>query len=197
MERIDMKRVGPVLLGISLSAFALHGQTAAQQGSSLGRAATELIGANQQAPRLTVIEVPNLPGCPVLMHAGHLADGSMIKTDSAHPRGIGQWLSLSLQSFDNKQIAKATLTVHGMTPKGHITQTVADGGPADATQTFHVTFVSGANQAALADLWVPGMSAVERIDLESVGYGDGSVWKVADSSFCQVRPDPFMLITSR
>jgi hypothetical protein len=184
-----MKRMGAALLAISLSAVTLPAQNAGVESSH----------SNQQPVTLTSAATLPLPfACPVLMHAGHLADGSMVRTGTAHPSGIGQWLSLSLTSLENRQIAKATLTVHGLTPKAHVTQTLsARGGPDDSSQTFHLAFSSSSHQPALATLWVPGVSAVERIDIESVDYADGSIWKLSDGQSCQVKPDPYMLITSR
>jgi hypothetical protein len=192
-----MKPAGSVMVAILLSAGALHGQTAVQQGTGFGVAGMESMGAKQQSGHLTEIQGPHLFGCPVFMHAGHLADGSMVKT-GGHPTGIGQRLSLSATSLNGKEVARATVTVHGVTPKGHVTQALAGGGgPAEATQTLHVTFSSETGQPALASLWVPGMSAVERIDLLEVDYSDGSVWKIGDEQGCHVEPDMKMLITSR
>lgn len=142
--------------------------------------------------------LPILSACPVSLRAGHLADGSFVKTDGAHPKGIGQWLSLSLSVPDRKSIVRATLVVRGLTPRAHVSQALSADGPSPhAVRTFHVSFSPGPNQSSLADLWVSGMSAVERIDLLNVDYGDGSTWKVADGQSCRVEPDMKMLITSR
>jgi hypothetical protein len=144
------------------------------------------------------------------MQARHLADGSLVKTGGAHPKGIGQWLSLSFTgtSGDKKQIVKAKLVVHGVRPNGHVTQALSlANGPDNIVRTLTVPFSTDRNQDgranllvhqnARANLWVPGMSAVDRIDLGSLDYGDGSTWTVADGQSCYVVPDPKMLITSR
>lgn len=142
------------------------------------------------------------------MQATHLADGGLVKTDTAHPRGIGQWLSLALTDSDGKQIVKATLKVHGVKPNGHVTYAISGANGSDnITQTITVPFPfkpnrnapanSWVHQEARANLWVPGMSAVDRIDLESLDYNDGSTWNVANRQSCSVVPDPKMLITSR
>ena len=132
------------------------------------------------------------------MYAGHLADGAMVKADNAHPKGIGQWLSLSFVSLDQKEIAGARLQVEGIRPNGHATQAFSGGiSPYQAVQTLDVAFSAGPNHAALANIWVPGMSAVNRIELISMDYGDGSNWKIGSGASCHVAPDPMMLITSR
>jgi hypothetical protein len=193
-----MKPMGTVLFAILLSASALPAQSPVQQGgASLG--SVESTSPNQQAPHITMIEIPALPNqCPVSMHAGHLADGSLVETGNAHPKGIGQWLSLSLAAGEAKPIANATLVIHGLTPQAHVSQALsANGTSAHTVRTFHVSFSPGPNRSSLANLWVPGMSAVERIDLLSVSYSDGSTWNVADGQSCRVEPDMKMLITSR
>jgi len=184
-------------LVLSLSALAAVAQNTARQPGPSIIFSTIAPRAPGQLPAhtMTMNAVAFPSGCPVSLHAGHLADGSMVRTDGAHPRGLGQWLSLSLTSPDQKQIANATLTVWGMTPKSRLS--LASGsGAADAEQTFHVPFTQG-QKSAVARLWVPGMSAVQRIDVQSVEYSDGSMWRVASNANCQVSPDPFMLVTSR
>ncbi len=134
------------------------------------------------------------------MEATHLADGSLVKTDIAHPRGIGQWLSLSItgSSDDKKRIVKAKFVVHGVRPNGHVTQALSSAnGPDNFVRTLTVPFSTDRNQDGHANLWVPGMSTVDRIDLALLDYGDGSTWKVADGQSCYVEPDPKMLVTSR
>lgn len=136
--------------------------------------------------------------CPVSMYAGHIADGVFVKAGIAHPRGIGQWLSLSFLSLDGKEIAKARLGVDGIRPNGHTMQALSGGTlPFESVQTVAVTFSVGPNRTAVANFWVPGMSAVERIELNSLDYRDGSEWKAAEGQSCRVIPDPKMLIAGR
>jgi hypothetical protein len=148
---------------------------------------------------LVAVPPPALNGCPVSMRAQHLSDGSLVKTGKApHPAGIGQRLHLTFTNPDPKQIASASVMIHGMTPKGRVMQAAsAQGGSSDATQSLSVTFSAGPDRSATANLWVPGMTAVQSIELESMMYSDGSTWKPADGIACHVTPDPLMLITSR
>jgi hypothetical protein len=195
-----MKLGYAVLLMVSLSACTVAAQDPQQKGpaTSYGIAGMEGMG-QQNSHMITVLhaEKEYLDGCPVSLHAGHLADGSMVQTNGGHPKGIGQWLSLSLTS-NEKQVATATVTIRGMTPKPRMSQAVtADNGMSDAVRTFHVEFEAGPQKSAVANLWVPGMSAVERIELQSMEYSDGSTWKLAEGASCHVAPDPFMLVTKR
>ena len=197
-----MKKLIAALFAVCFSGVGLAQQT--KQQPEFGVAC--MTGPGQQG-----CPVPDTPRtCPVSMEAKHLADGSLVQTSSAHPKGIGQWLSLSLNNAasDEKQIATATFVVHGVKPTGHVTQALSlANGPDTATQTVTVPVWvkphqaapanSWAGQEAHANLWVPGMSAVDRIQLQALAYTDGSSWKAADGQACSVIPDPKMLITSR
>ena len=195
-EEIAMRLDGAIMVAILLGGTALAGQTAVPPPE----AASTITGFTVENGHVKpfAVSVPAF-ACPVVVHAGHLADGSMVKTDGVHPRGTGQWLSLSLTNSNQKEIQSATLSVRGVIPKGHVTDAGDSKGAAlgDAVGTFHLRFVPGPNETSVANLWAPGMSAVERIDLLAVIYSDGSTWRVAAGRSCHVAPDPFMLITSR
>ncbi len=195
-----MKTGFVVVITLMLGAATLSAQGAGQtSGHVIQFHDSTPAGAGHQTNAVAIVQPREAnDGCPVTMRADHLADGSMVKTNNAHPKGMGQWLNLSLTSRDAKQIAKATVTVNGLTPIGRMTQAQSKGaGSPDATQTLDVSFVAGPDQTAIARIWVPGMSAVERIDLKSMVYSDGSVWKIAEGQACRVRPDPLMLISGR
>ena len=148
---------------------------------------------------VVTVATPAVNSCPVSMRAQHLSDGSMVKAgEAAHPAGIGQRLHLTLRNQGSRQIAGATLTIHGTTPKAHaILLASAQGGPSDTTQNMSVSFSRGPDGSVSADLWIPGMSAVQSIELDSLEYSDGSTWKLADGNACRIAPDPFMLISER
>jgi hypothetical protein len=195
-----MKCAFLALLAVAMSSVLLSAQGTSQQS---GKTATfgvgGMLGLDQQLAQPTVLNaISSSSMCPVSLHAGHLSDGNMVRTGTAHPKGIGQWLSLSLTGPDEKQVARARLTVQGLTPKGHVSQTRSVGTASlNAEQTFNVAFSSGPQSVAIANLWVPDMSAVERIDVQSIQYSDGSTWKLADGQTCQVKPDLFMLVASQ
>jgi hypothetical protein len=135
----------------------------------------------------------------VSIEAKHLADGSTVRTSGVHPVGVGQWLSLTLISVagEKRQVVKATLMVHGIKPSGHVTETLSGAnGPDNIVKALTVPFRTDEQQNALANLWVPGVSAVDRIDLVSLDYSDGSTW-IAGAQNCHVVPDPKMLIVNR
>lgn len=135
-------------------------------------------------------------GCPVSLKAQHKADGSMVKTGNAHPQGIGQWLHLTLADPQGKKAIEALITVHGFTDKARVTETGSGNSP-DARRTLTVPFTTAAGQSAEANLWVPEMTAVQTIELDSVTFDDGAMWSFAGSTSCRITPDLFMLIAGK
>lgn len=155
-------------------------------------------GTGQAGVVTTVAVLSRMPvGCPVSLRAQHLADGSLLQAGNSHPRGIGQRLHLTLADHRSSQIVTAKVTIHGMSNKGRITQAAASDGSSDAVSTLNVQFSAASPGSVAGDVRVPGMTAVERIDLDSVAYADGSVWSFAGQQACHVTPDPLMLIAGR
>jgi len=132
-----------------------------------------------------------VPNCPVVLNVSHLADGSMIRANRAHPGGIGQWLHIVVMT---PTVSTATLLVRGYSDKGRITQTSGNGGP-DAERTVTVTFAGKPNGQAIGNVWAPGLTAVDSIYLVSLTYVGGTNWSSPNQSACQVTPDPLMLIS--
>ena len=126
-----MKLVCLVSLVLLLSA----GTLAAQQGNRMTEerglpgfraALTGSRPARVPKTKTTVCQAQD-PHCPIAMRAQHVADGEMVKTGSAQPRGIGQWLRLTLIAPDSRRIVKATLTIRGLSPKGRAMQALRNG----------------------------------------------------------------------
>ena len=153
--------------------------------------------ANQN--QTVIIQLPPQTGpCPISMRAQHAADGDILEVNSNHPKGIGQSLHLTVTSSDSRRIASATVTVRGLVPKGRVTQTLASQDDAfDAEKTMDIRFSAGPGKGASADIWVPGLSAVKSIDMQSVTFTDGSTWKLPAEKTCRTFPDPVMLISGR
>jgi len=204
-KRSSMKHAAVVFSLVLLCAgpmIAQSGGYAIPQTNSNGTAGMETVsaqGPNQLTHTIAANRPADSDSCPVFMHAEHRADGSMVKTaHGANPKGIGQRLFLSLTSKDERQIVNATLIVHGLTPEPHVTRTLSAGrGPSEAVRTLAVLFSPGPQKTSVADIWVLGMSAVERIDLQSAVLSDGLTWRTSGDLSCRVKPDPFMLITNR
>jgi hypothetical protein len=170
---------------------------AAQQGAG-GRNTMSLgtVGntpKNFTAPSTITIYAQQMPtNCPAMLSARHLSDGSVILTSRSHPKGIGQWLHIALNTH---QGAIATLAVHGFSNKGRMTEASLGSSP-DAVRNVTVYLAPAQDQAG-GSVWAPELTAVTSIDLVSLKYDDGSSWSAQDGHTCRVTPDPMMLITAR
>ncbi len=131
--------------------------------------------------------------CPAVLSAQHLSDGSVILTSRSHPKGIGQWLHITLNVH---QGAIATLAVHGFSNKGRMTETSLGSSP-DAVRTVTVYLAPAQNIQVSGNIWAPDLTAVASIDLVSLNYDDGTSWSAPSGRTCRVTPDPMMLISGR
>lgn len=183
-------------LAVSLCLFFTSITLAAQNAAPHPKV-FRLTPGNAAPLRMTLAPFSAVQGCPVSLRAQHLADGSMMQVNGGHSAGVGQWLHLMLDDHGSGTIAKMTVTIHGMSNKGRITQADLNGGSPDAQRTMTVQFAASASSPVVSDVWVPGMTAVQRIDLDSVVYADGETENFTAQQACHVRPDPLMLIAGR
>ncbi len=198
-----MKLMCPVLFALLLSAGTLAAQSwnTIEQGRSVDcLSSMPLQGTPQQgsAQTKTVCQPQAFIGCPIRMRAQHMADGEMVKTGKARPQGIGQWLRLTLIAPDSRRIVKATLTIRGLSPKGRSVEALRNGDDSsDAVSQQTASFTAGPDRHGLGNLWVPGMTAVQVIEIISVTYADGSTWKHTGDMTCRVTPEGFMPVDGR
>lgn len=144
---------------------------------------------------------PVQPTCPVL-RAQQRAAGSLQQAGENRPKGLAQRLHISLADPQARQIVSAHIRVHGLSGKARTAQALSNSVEADSARNLEVRFsaaqsIAGQAKAAEADLWVPAMTAVLKIDLNSVTYADGSTRTFSAHDNCRVVPDPTMLISTR
>jgi hypothetical protein len=190
-----MKSAAAFPLALVLGAIAAFAQTA----GSYGVAGMEGIGNPPQTQTL-IIQLPPLNNaCPVSVQARQAASWNRMEVGNDHPKGPVQRLHLTLINPKSKQITRATVTVHGLTPKTRATFTpmAIDNAPSDAAKTLDVAFADGTGKEVSADLWVPGLSATNSIELTAVTYSDGSTWKLTDGRTCRTPIDGLMLVGAR
>jgi hypothetical protein len=186
-------------LAVLLSCTLVAGSTTlAAQSANMSSSSIEKFGPNQTVTVATVA-VPSAAaadGCPVSLRAQQGMGGDM-RTISSRPAGIAQLLHLTISNRDSKRITGASVTVRGLTSKGRMVRTVSAGGSTEAAKTLDVGFSDGSGKESVADLWAPGLTSVQFIDVHSVTYADGSTWKLASGATCHIRPDWVMLVSSR
>jgi len=203
VRRLIMKRAAAFSYALLFGSLASSGQAVSQyhpQALDPNQNQTVVVqspGASQT--RTFIVQSPALTGaCPVSLRAQQAAGGGTLAVDNARPKGPAQRLHLILTNPDSRQVTGATVTVRGLTAKGRITQTLATpDDSSDAARTLTVRFSAGPGNAVSADLWAPGLTAVQMVELNSVTYADGSTWKLADSSVCRTVPDKLMPIGNR
>lgn len=186
---------------VSAALIVSAGMLAAQSANRVGSAVIPPHDTAAQHPAAQVNALNQSPvhaNCPIAMRAEHVADGEMVETGNAHPRGIGQWLRLTLTGPDSRRISTATLTIRGLSPKGRAMDTLKSEDDSFAVVTRQIAqLTAGPDGHDLANLWLPGMTAVQTIEISAVNYADGSTWKHYGDMTCRVTPDGFMRVAGR
>jgi hypothetical protein len=143
---------------------------------------------------------PEAAGCPVRLRAKQGAGGETLAVRNGRPKGAAQLLHLFVTNPDSRQIVGANVVVSGLAAKGRFVQTLSLSNQADASdamRSLDVSFSAEPGKDVSTDLWVPGMTAVQAIELRTITYADGSTWKLASGNTCRTVPDGTMLIGSR
>jgi len=171
----------------------------------LGSVASGAQAPGQPPSETTVFRTqPPATACPVSLHAQHGATGGMFQADKGRPKGLAQLLHLTLTSPDSTQIVLARVRVRGLSGKAHSAQALSglgNSGPgnsihddADVVRTLAVQFSQASGNTATGDLWVPGVTAVLTIDLNSATFGDGTTRTFSSQDACRIAPDHLMLV---
>ena len=179
-----------VLLVISLPLAAQNGVQNQPQNQ---------VGA--KAP--TFLDLGTTPGigCPIGMAADQGVWDHTIRVHQGQrdklAQPFGQRIILTLNDAHSAAIVAATVNVRGLTARNHMMQTAGNvNSNGEASRTLSVTFAANEKGRATGDLYIPGFTAVNSIELLQVSYGDGRVWRSGADNVCRVKPDPMMLIAN-
>jgi hypothetical protein len=140
-------------------------------------------------------------GCPIGMAADQGVWDHTIRVHQGQrdklAQPFGQRIILTLSDAHSATIVAATVNVRGLTARNHMVQTAGDGkSNGEALRTLSVTFAANGKGRATGDLYIPGFTAVNSIELLQVSYNDGRVWRIGAGNVCRVKPDPMMLIAN-
>ncbi len=197
--------------GASL-AFLLGSVSTHAQSAPYGKATVEgIYGSSSHHafafnPNSVVFEANAVSACPISLRAQHGTDGGMRKVDRNPPEGVGQGLHLTLTSpyssiKDSRQIVAARLRVRGPSGKGQLMGRLTLTDPAqssmDYTRNVTVRLQQGADNVAIGDVRVAGLTAVLQVELSSVTFDDGSIQQFTAADGCRFTPDHLMLIAGR
>jgi hypothetical protein len=158
-------------------------------------------GDKTKAP--TFLDLGTLPGagCPIGMAADQGVWDHTIRVHQGQrdklAQPFGQRIILTLSDAHSATIVAATVNVRGLTARNHMVQTAGDGkSNGEASRTLSVTFAANGKGRVTGDLYIPGFTAVNSIELLQVSYNDGRVWRIGAGNVCRVKPDPMMLIAN-
>jgi hypothetical protein len=61
---------------------------------------------------------------------------------------------------------------------------------------MEINFAASQKGGVTGDLYIPGFTAVNSIELVQLSYSDGRIWRIGADNVCRVTPDPMMLIAN-
>lgn len=138
-------------------------------------------------------------GCPVALQLKQRALSGMQQVGKGQPKVVFEtWIHLVLSSTPGAkmhaaEIEAAVVTVHGYDGSPRF-ELVWPGTNAPAAKSLDVKFAPASEGSVATDFSVKGISTASSLDLNSITFSNGSVWKPAKGSTCTVMPDLFMLI---
>jgi hypothetical protein len=141
---------------------------------------------------------PMVNACPISLRAqqSSAATRREVGSDDPGPKGVAQSLHLIVTNPDSRRLVAANVTVRGFADKARFVETLSSQDNSDAARTMDVRFLAGSGKEASADLRVPGLTAVSSIDLNSVTFADGSIWKPVAGDSCRSWINGFVLVSS-
>ena len=151
------------------------------------------------APSLFQKNVPRSPDvCPVSLRAQRQGTAVMHNAgDPSQDRTPAQRLELTLFNAHTRNVVSAVLKVHGF--DGSVQVMPADPirkGGHEVTRTIELNLSVLSMHSASTDLTMRSFGMVSRIEVESVGFADGTSWKAAEQGMCSYSPDLYMLVGS-
>ena len=201
-----MKHVACIGISFLLGAACAAAQNTAQPAVSFGVAGMGQLSADRQNYSPSDASDFTEGMCPVRMRALQgTGQGLLAVRDTPRVEGPSQTIHLILVNPQSKKYAGAKVAIRGLAPKGKIVNAApgstgpSSAGPAEIIKTLDVTFSPEDDKSVVADLVLPGFSAVTFVQLKSVTYQDGSSWKLDEqvAGMCRVAPDPLMLIANQ
>jgi hypothetical protein len=174
--------------------------------SAIAQSAADTQQASLIRPRAAGAECPvgmqatHSPSLPVGMNAagaprqGPAINGRVIVPQPSLP-AINQQIHLIMTNLLPRDIVSAQFTVHGFSNKRRTVYAGAAQDP-DLNSTVDVVLDVKGDGHASSDLSLSHFTAVAAIDLDSITYADGSMWRSSSPGACSVVPDMVMLIAA-
>jgi hypothetical protein len=186
--RANMKPISIMPLAIVLATTSAIGQD------------TVLLRSPAAAP--SILMQPRTPraDCPVGLKVSH--GSSFLKRDTKYgpfappaPKVQEQRIQLTVTNPSPKEIVSAQITVYGFSDKWRGLPLVGEKDTPDLRKVINLVLKVKGNDHASSDLSLHRFTSVAYVDLDSLTYADGAIWK-ASSPACSVTPDLFMLVSA-
>ena len=153
----------------------------------------------QAAPNshVLLVHAATFDGCPVGFYAGHSNSLTQLRAQDARPGLISQSLNVRVDNSTRHDIVSARITVHGLTPHYRLTPADTDtSSTGDFSKHVQLDLSVDAGKHADTGLRVYGFTSVQRIDLDSLTYADGSTWTASAGHRCSITPNGMMLVAA-
>jgi hypothetical protein len=143
------------------------------------------------------VEMMGRSTCPVGFYAGHSNSLTQLRAQDARPGLISQSLNVRMDNSTRHDIVSAQITVHGLSPHYRLTPANADAAAnGDLTKHMQLDLTVDAGRHGDTDLRIYGFTSVQRIDLDSLTYADGTTWTASAERRCSVAPNGMMLVAA-
>jgi hypothetical protein len=187
--RANMKPISILPLAIVLATTSAIGQDSV------------LLRSPQTTPSVHVHPRSLGADCPVGLKVNH--GPSFLKRNTEYgpfappaPKVQEQRIQLTLTNPSPKEIASAQITVYGFSEKWRAVPLADAKDTPDLRKRVNLVLNVKGNDHASSDLSLSRFTAVAYVNLDSLTYADGAVWKASSPAACSVSPDLLMLVSA-
>ncbi len=159
--------------------------------------AINIPAAHAQRPAIAFPLPPQPASCPVDLFIQQRSPTETVRTGNQTPELPAQHLQISLKPHPYVgTIDSVDISVRGVGSKRQtLPLALPDRSrPDDLQQTFHLRRTDVDPTLTRSDIRIPGINAVRWIELLSVTYTDGTVWRPATNLPCRTEPNRLLLV---
>jgi hypothetical protein len=146
--------------------------------------------ASLLANRMMALKL-NANGCPVGMRVKRTGEGVTRFAGRQDRAIVSQLIHVSFTNPQAKTVVAAQVVVHGYNAEARIMPVASSSNAITKTIQLNLT---ESGKVTSTDVRLQSFAAVERVDLESLTYSDGTSWTSSPQKLCSVEPDALMLV---
>jgi hypothetical protein len=159
--------------------------------------AQQPVTSHQAKSTLLTLQPAAGADCPLGMQASHGAGVPLARNaGSADTSSLVQRIHLTMTNRQSHEMVSAQFIVHGYSDKRKAISLANSSPTPDLAKTVDVVLdVKGKGEAS-SDLSLRSFTAVTLIDLSSITYADGNIWRTSSPGACSIAPGLMMLVAS-